>query len=202
MLAPGEPAKTPGALRGPPASHKDAGGPISLRASPCPFFPAPSPSCLAHASSAPRRLSSRLGGSFSCAMLGAILGALLLVGCSLGPTAEAPGYEAPAWIDKPPVDSTYLYAVGTYWGSLNPADNEKNAIADATTRLAQAIRTRVQSLQSVKSDEGSVSAQGTALLEADGQVQNAQHLETWRDVDGLRGRSGSVWVLLRVERPK
>lgn len=114
--------------------------------------------------------------------------------------ASAPSF-VPSWIDKPPVDDKYVYATGTFWGSLNPNDNEKNALRAAYTQLSYALESQVRSLGTVRDYGSERTGTSFSTVVSEAVVKNAQHLETWRDTEGVRGHTSGVWVLVRIEKP-
>ena len=72
--------------------------------------------------------------------------AALLLSLAAASCASAPPF-VPSWIDKPPVEDQYIYATGTFWGSLNPSDNEKNALRAAYTQLSHALENSASKIQ-------------------------------------------------------
>jgi hypothetical protein len=125
--------------------------------------------------------------------------ALQLTGCGAGPARrDLDDRPVPVWIHKLPLEENYIYESGSYFGSLNPNDNEKNAVKTAMTRLAHAVESRVHSRVRVRASQGDTLAQHHADVTSEVVLRNAQHLESWTDVEGRVGQRGTVWVLVRV----
>jgi hypothetical protein len=99
------------------------------------------------------------------------------------------------------VDERYIYATGTFWGSLNPSDNEKNALRAAYAQLSHALESQVRSLGTVRDYGSERTGTSFTTVISEAVVKNAEHIETWRDTEGVRGHKSSVWVLVRIEKP-
>lgn len=123
---------------------------------------------------------------------------VLLVG---GSCSSPEPIEVPAWIDNPPTAERHIYATGTYWGSLNPADNEKNAVADGQKNLGRALQSQVDSVTQLRDRGSDRVGRGDSTVSSKVTVANMELISTWRDVDGVRGPRGCVWVLVRTEKP-
>ena len=107
----------------------------------------------------------------------------------------------PTWIDAPPSGAGYLYATGSFVGSLYPEDNRRNAIEDAVTNLSRQIEARVRESTVVRSDSHSSNVQRRAEVSTDLEVENWELVASWRDDDGVRGVRGTEWVLIRTLVP-
>jgi hypothetical protein len=133
----------------------------------------------------------------ACARRSLLLAALALclqaAGCS----------SVPDWIDTPPVNSRYLYAVGSYVGSLYPEDNRKNAEDDARARLARQMKTRVIERLRIRSWSTGASFDRRAELIAEASVKNSETVTFWVDTGGevVDGVPGTVYVLVRAPMP-
>jgi hypothetical protein len=106
----------------------------------------------------------------------------------------------PDWIDRIPQDPAYLYAVGTYHGALDPADNRSLALDNARRGLALSMKARVVLLSE---SERSLSHQrwaSAALVSSDQVLQHSQEVAAWKDWDGLYGPRGAYWVLIRIPK--
>jgi hypothetical protein len=126
-----------------------------------------------------------------------------LLGFFVGGSCSAPEpVEVPAWIDNPPTTDRHIYATGTYWGSLNPADNEKNAVLDGQKNLGRALQSQVDSVTKIKDRGSDRVGQSDSTVSSKVTVANMELIATWRDVDGVRGPRSCVWVLVRTEKPK
>lgn len=112
--------------------------------------------------------------------------------------------QIPSWIDRPPVDQAYLYAIGTYVGSLYPEDNRKNAHKDAIGRLSWQIRTHVVDRVQVTQGASSSTLKRKTDLNADNLVEISEVLEWWVDQDGQvqSGLPGTVYCLVRAPMDK
>ncbi len=118
---------------------------------------------------------------------------LQAVGCSCGPE----------WIDNPPYDDEYLYAVGSYVDSYYPEDNRKNAVKGARIALAKQVHTRVVSkLVDIRGLTWEQAVE-RAEQETDASVKNSQPVYYWTDEGGCRpnGKTGTVYVLLKAPMP-
>ena len=147
------------------------------------------------------RLSNPIREALVSGSSGARRLAVLALSLAAASCASVPPF-VPSWIDKPPVDERYIYATGTFWGSLNPNDNEKNALRAAYTQLSYALESQVRSLGTVRDYGSERTGTSFSTVISDAVVKNAEHIETWRDTEGVRGHRSSVWVLVRIEKPK
>ena len=123
--------------------------------------------------------------------------------CMLAVSSCCTGPDVPMWLDNPPLDDTYLYATGSYVGSLYPEDNRKNALKAGIANLSAQIKTRVKDRLVLKHSGSSQSIERRAELIADNAVQNSQPVAYWVDWDGLvkDGVPGTVYVLVRAPMP-
>jgi hypothetical protein len=127
-----------------------------------------------------------------------LAGAALLLLWACGSVDEnAP----PAWIDSPPQERAFIYAVGSYVGALYVEDNLSYALDRARGSLSKAIRSHVIADTMVRETETSSRMQSDVKVSTDHHLEKAEHVETWTDRSGERGRPGTVWVLIRVPRP-
>jgi hypothetical protein len=110
--------------------------------------------------------------------------------------------EIPTWIDTPPTTDSHLYATGNFWGSLNPADNEKNAVAAAMKNLGAALQSQVGSWTKVSDFGSDRTGRGDSVISSKVTVENVEQISTWRDDEGVRGPKGCVWVLVRTTKPR
>ena len=129
-----------------------------------------------------------------------LLGRVRMVRAALPLVFFASCATIPEWVDSPPAQEGYLYETGNFWGSLDPTDNEKNALKVAYTRLAHARETKVSSSVKINDVGGDRRGSSESTARSDVSITNAEHLETWRDVDGLRGPRRGVWVLVRIKK--
>lgn len=122
----------------------------------------------------------------------------LCLGCLAG--CHTTASRIPVWIDRPPVNESYLFAVGSYVGSLYPEDNRKNAQKDAIQNLSAQIKTHVVDRLKITHGGASASMQRQAEMVADNLVENSQVLEWWVDREGLikDGLPGTVYCLVRA----
>lgn len=125
----------------------------------------------------------------------AVLAALLAAGC-----ATVDRFAPPVWLDAPPSEAGYLYGVGNYVGSLYPEDNLKHALDNARTILSRNAESRIVGETNVRETESSSRIVSDVQVSSDNLLQNAEHVDTWIDVEGRRGKRGTVWVLMRVQR--
>src|SRR5690606_21424165 len=105
---------------------------------------------------------------------------------------------APSWINAPPVENGYLYAIGHFHGALFPEDNLKYALEDARAKLADRLRAYIESASEVRIRGESERFSSDTRIETRGEVKNIEHIATWRDVDGVFGPKGQEWVLVRA----
>lgn len=119
----------------------------------------------------------------------------LLAGC-----ASVDHAPPPVWLDSPPTETGWIYGVGNYVGALYPEDNLKHALDQARGSLGKSLRARVVSDTHVRETESTSTIRSDVNVSADHLLENAEHVDTWVDVDGVRGRRGTVWVLMRVAR--
>ncbi len=122
---------------------------------------------------------------------------LCVVSCS---SAPGPGGSAPDWVDAPPTDAAYLYGTGSFVGSFYTRDNEKNAIETAKKNLANRIRSDVVTASRIRYTTSGQSGTAESRATSEVQLQNVELIQTWRDLDGLRSKPGTVWVLVRVPK--
>lgn len=106
----------------------------------------------------------------------------------------------PGWLDSPPIEERFLYGVGTYVGALYPEDNLKYAMEVARGNLSHSMEARVISDTSVRETESSSRLRSETNVSSDYVLRNSEHVDTWVDVQGVRGKRGTVWVLLRVPK--
>jgi len=110
------------------------------------------------------------------------------------------GGRIPEWIDNPPADQEYLYAIGSYVGSLYPEDNRRNATKEAIRNLSAQIRTRVKDRLEMTGAGNATMVRRRAEMVAENAVKNAQPMAFWVDREGRvkGGRPGTVYVLVRA----
>lgn len=123
------------------------------------------------------------------------LALLLLPAC-----ASADEAAPPAWIDAPPQVPGYIHAIGNYVGALYAEDNLRYALDKARGTLSKNLRSRVKSDTMVRETETRSQLDSEVQVTSDYVLENAEHVDTWVDDAGVRGRAGTVWVLMRVER--
>ncbi len=117
-------------------------------------------------------------------------------GCSTGPSYR----EAPTWLHTLPLDDVYLYAVGSYVGSLDPNDNHENALKAAASRLAAAFRTHIISTSEVRTTMTTTRLREFTEAATATLLRQMEHLATWVDVEGEYSRHSTVWVLVRAPK--
>lgn len=111
-------------------------------------------------------------------------------------------YDTPEWVSAPPVDADYLYAIGSYIGSLHPEDDLAHAIDAARGMLSKNISSRVRNETVVKENEHSSRMKSETTVNADFVLKNSELIQSWTDSRGHTGRAGTVWVLMRIAKPK
>ena len=111
-------------------------------------------------------------------------------------------YDPPEWISTPPVDADYLYAIGSYIGSLHPEDNLAHSIDEARGMLSKNISSRVRNETVVRENEHSSRMKSETTVNADFVLKNSELLQSWTDYQGNTGRPGTVWVLMRIAKPQ
>jgi hypothetical protein len=127
--------------------------------------------------------------------------ALLAAALAAAGCASVDRLAPPPWLDAPPPgDNGWIYGVGNYVGALYPEDNLKYALDNARATLSKNLRSRVVSDTKVRETESSSSVRSDVNVTSDFVLEDAEHVDTWIDVDGVRGKRGTVWVLMRVGR--
>lgn len=111
-------------------------------------------------------------------------------------------YDPPEWVSTPPVDADYLYAIGSYIGSLHPEDDLAHAIDAARGMLSKNISSRVTNETTVRENEHTSRMKSETTVNADFVLKNSELLQSWTDYQGNTGRRGTVWVLMRIAKPQ
>lgn len=109
-------------------------------------------------------------------------------------------FDPPAWISNPPLDTDYLYGIGSYVGALHPEDNQGYAMEQARAMLSRSLQARVVNLTNVRDNEASSSITSETLVSTDYVLRNSELLSSWVDYAGNTGRRGTVWVLMRIPK--
>jgi hypothetical protein len=133
--------------------------------------------------------------AFAFASLAAAALVLCLPGC-----ASTSAESAPGWIDQPPLDDEYLYAIGAYHGALYPENNYVHAMTRAREEIAKNMQSRVQGSSVLKQSMTQTRWKSEVLVDADEVLEMAEVVDNWVDTRGAHSRRGTVWVLMRMPR--
>ena len=119
-----------------------------------------------------------------------LLGALS--GCALLP--------APGWIENPPLEEGWIYAVGSAGVTFdkNPATSEDLALQRALDQLARQIRVQVTTHVSLTDTERASQFTSETSQFSEEELEWVQIRKKWVDRSGKLGDRGRVYVLVRM----
>ncbi|MHC4472103.1 MAG: hypothetical protein ACYTDY_10330 [Planctomycetota bacterium] len=128
------------------------------------------------------------------------LGLVLLASCAVTCSTTRDPSVPPDWIENIPLESEYVYAVGSYHGALYREDNRKHAVKDARGALAQNLKARIRSTSKQKDFTSSGRTSTETRVDTDYVVKNSEEVASWTDIVGRISTRGTVWILMRVRR--
>lgn len=117
----------------------------------------------------------------------------LLSGCAMsGP---------PRWVETfPGGDDQFIYGVGSAGVTFdrNPSRSKQHAIERAMQDLSYQIKTEVVVISELRETSHSSTLTVDGINLSDSDLEGVEIVEIWTDTDGVAGRRGRTWVLVRL----
>ena len=123
---------------------------------------------------------------------------IALIGCQTTP--EPKTADIPDWLNSPPTDKSYFYAVGVSGQTRYVKDAWNQAIQRARAEIGKTVVTEVSSRDLVVSTENSDFSRQIIAAMSDTELHFTEVVERWYDAHGAYGPPNHYYVLVRMER--
>ena len=126
----------------------------------------------------------------------------LFTSCYYGKSAGRPALSVPEWVNNPPINERYYYAVGRSGPLIPVNDAWEQAKERGRAEIGRYIVSHIKSsFTSIQSTGGDYEDEIVETL-SDTKLNYTEVVSQWHDVDGINGNKNHFYVLIRIERSK
>lgn len=122
----------------------------------------------------------------------------LFLGCASTPTCKK--QPVPDWLESPPVDDAYFYAVGVSGRTRHIKDAWSQAANRARAELGRTIVSHVSSQDLIISTSRGEYARQLIDILSDTELNYTEIVKRWFDECGSYGPSNHTYVLIRMDK--